>query len=135
MGSQEVAEALKKRGEDFLRSARYNLSVGAYELSVFDAHQAAELYLKGALLTLVGTYPRTHDLTELLEDWMAEACGEPVEEFLSAWGDRLDHLTDAYFSSRYAVRTFKRRHAEAFIRVAEEVIGLAKRCEGEASKG
>ncbi len=135
MGSREVSEALKRRGEDFLRSAKYNLSVGAYDLSVFDAHQAAELYLKGVLLTLVGTYPRTHDLMELVEDWMAEACGGAVEEFLSAWGDRLDHLTDAYFSSRYAVRSFKRGHAEAFIRVAQEVIELAKRCEEEASEG
>ncbi len=79
MGSREISEALKRRGEDFLRSARYNLSVGAYDLSVFDAHQAAELYLKGVLLTLVGTYPRTHDLTELVEDWMAEACGGPLK--------------------------------------------------------
>jgi len=135
LGSREVAEALKRRGEDFLRSARYNLSVGAYDLAVFDSHQAAELYLKGSLLNLVGTYPRTHDLTEFVEDWMAEACEEVVEEFLAEWGERLDHLTDAYFSSRYALRSFKRRHAEVFIRVAEEVIELAKRCEEAAAEG
>ncbi len=135
MSSRDVIRTLRRRGKEFLRSAKYNLSEGAFDLAVFDAHQAAELYLKGTLLSLVGTYPRTHDLIELVEGWLAEACGEAVGEFLSDWGERLDHLTDAYFSSRYAVRTFGRRHAETFIRVAEEVISLAERCEGEASEG
>jgi len=135
LSSHDVAQTLKRRGEEFLRSAKYNMSVGAFDLAVFDAHQAAELYLKGVLLSLLGTYPRTHDLTELVEDWLAETCGEAVAEFLAEWGERLDHLTDAYFSSRYAVRTFKRRHAEVFIRTAEEVIELAKGCEGKAPEG
>ncbi len=135
MGSSDEAQLLCRRGEDFLRSAKYNLSVGAYDLAVFSAHQAAELYLKGTLLEVVGTYPRTHDLVELVEDWLMEACGEPVAEFMARFRDRLDHLTDAYFSSRYGVRRFKQSHALKFIGVAEEVIGLAKRCKSKAREG
>ncbi len=120
-------ENLKKRGKSFLELAKYSLSRGFYELAVFNSHQAAELFTKGVLLKVVGTYPRTHDLLELLE-WLSERC-DRMAQLLAEKGDRIEHLTDAYFSSRYGEREFRETLARSFVRLVEEVLTVESLCE------
>ncbi len=70
--SYRESENLKRRGRAFLELAEYSLSRGFHDKAVFHVHQAIELFVKGVLLEVVGTYPRTHDLMELLGDWLSE---------------------------------------------------------------
>ncbi len=128
--SHRESENLKRRGRAFLELAEYSLSKGFHDMAVFHAHQAIELFVKGVLLEVVGTYPRTHDLMELLDDWLSEKC-KLVSKLLDEKGGRIEHLTDAYFSSRYGERYFKRELASSFIELAKEVLKVASLCEEE----
>lgn len=73
--SHRESENLKRRGRAFLELGEYSLSRGFHDVAVFHAHQAVEPFVKGVLLEVVGTYPRTHDLMELLDDLLSEKCG------------------------------------------------------------
>ena len=55
-----------EKGDGFLKGARRAMEEGLYWLACFNAHQAAELYLKGLLASMTGVHPYTHDLAELL---------------------------------------------------------------------
>ncbi len=79
---------------------------------------------------MVGTYPRTHDLMELLGDWLSEKC-DLISKLLNERGEKIEHLTDAYFSSRYGERNFRRELAISFVELAREVIRVASLCEEE----
>jgi len=48
---------LKKKAMDLLEVARESFEKGRFWLACFSAHQAVELYLKGVLFELAGTYP------------------------------------------------------------------------------
>ncbi len=132
--SYRESENLKRRGRASLELAEYSLSRGFHDMAVFHAHQAIELFVKGVLLKLVGTYPRTHDLMELLDDWLSEKC-DLISKLLDERGERIDHLTDAYFSSRYSERSFRRELASSFIELAREVLRVASLCEEEDREG
>jgi len=55
---------LRERAGAFLRNAEYLLSVGEYDLAVFNLEQYCQLILKYKLLVRVGAYPRTSSLVE-----------------------------------------------------------------------
>ncbi len=132
--SWRESDNLKRRGRAFLELAEYSLSRGFYDMAVFHAHQAVELFVKGVLLDVIGTYPRTHDLMELLDEWLSERC-ELVSKLLDERGEKIEHLTDAYFSSRYGGRNFRRELASSFVELAREVLRVASLCEEEGEEG
>ncbi len=131
--SHRYASELIRKAEEFLELAKLSLERGYYDLSVFNAHQAIELHLKGTLLKVVGTFPRSHDLVELVEV-LSEGC-EEIRRLLEERLEKLEHLTDAYFSTRYAPRRFRRDLAESFVKLASEVMEAAESCEEEDKKG
>ena len=132
--SRRESENLRRRGRAFLELAEYSLSRGFHDMAVFHAHQAVELFVKGVLLEVVGTYPRTHDLMELLDDWLSEKC-DRISKLLDERGERIEHLTDAYFSSRYGERNFRRELASSFVELAREVLRVVSLCEEEDREG
>jgi len=86
-----------KRGEEFLDEANSALQKKRYWFACFNAHQAAEFYLKGKLIELCGSFSFTHDLSLLCKE--LTSClniGLPNEILLAA-----QFLSPHYTSSRY----------------------------------
>jgi len=111
----------------FLDEARDDVERGRYWLACFHAQQFAELALKGVLLKLVGSYPFTHSLVELLE--ALEALGHRVDEEVYTVAEALEkHYTRARYPGTglavYNERTARRciEHAERIRRLVEEVL-------------
>ena len=111
----------------FLEEARDDVERGRYWLACFHAQQFAELALKAVLVRLVGSYPFTHSLVELLE--ALEALGYSVDEELYTIAEALEkHYTRARYPgvglSIYDRRAAERciSHAERIRRLVEEIL-------------
>ncbi len=110
---------LRSRAMDMLESARDSLKKGRFWLACFSVHQAVELYLKGVLLDLAGTYPFTHDLRVLLDSLGEDAPDEILEA--------LDYLNPHYTASRYSLSMdYRDRSARRCLESAEKVIGWVR---------
>jgi len=115
------AEVLRVRAEAFLRNAEYLLSVGEYDLAVFNLEQYCQLILKYKLLVRVGAYPRTRSLVELLRllskvEPKLSSLLEEDESFIM-----LTKLEDAYVGSRYLPRRYEEREVRLAMRFVKEV--------------
>ena len=115
----------------FLEEARDDVDRGRYWLACFHAQQFAELALKAVLVKLVGSYPFTHSLVELLE--ALESLGHRVDEELYTIAEALEkHYTRARYPgiglSIYNRRAAERciNHAEKIKRFVEEVLRESK---------
>ncbi len=120
-----------KKALVFLEEARDDVDRGRYWLACFHAQQFAELALKAVLVKLVGSYPFTHSLVELLE--ALESLGHRVDEELYTIAEALEkHYTRARYPgiglSIYNRRVAERciSHAERIRRFVEEVLGKSK---------
>lgn len=118
-------ELLKRRASLFLELARYSLERGFYDMTAFNAEQAAQLYLKATLLELIGDFPRTHSILLLLGE-LKRVNEKDVEDFIRRNKRRLHILEDAYLTSRYFYKFFDREDAEDLIAAAEEVVSLCE---------
>ena len=108
----------------FLEEARDDLARGRYWLACFHAQQYAELALKAVLVRLVGSYPFTHSLVELLE--AIEALGYRVSEHLYTVAEALEkHYTRARYPGA-GLAVYNRRTAERCIAYAEEIRRLVE---------
>lgn len=119
-GGDFVAEA-----RDFLRTARFQIDVGIYDLAVFNLEQALQLFLRAKLLELGVQYPRTHSLRQLLKLLQAVAQGERgrlAGELLDKYLLELGALEDAYINSRYIPREYTRDEAERLFKVVLEIM-------------
>lgn len=120
---------LMRRSAMFLEEARDAYSRGRYDLSVFLAEQGLQLYLKAQLLRVLGDYPRTHSIRQLLS-MLARALGgsteERVREYMRRERPRLSELEDAYITTRYGVRIYTKEDAEDILRTVEEVVKLVE---------
>lgn len=119
-------DVLRKRSLMFLEGSKHALNSGFYDLACFLAEQALQLYLKSLLLELVGDYPRTHSIRQLLGELNRVLKLHELEEFLNASRARLLALEDAYLMSRYYVREYEKGDAEDMIKLVEELISLFK---------
>ena len=103
----------------FLEEARDDLGRGRYWLACFHAQQFAELALKALLVKLVGSYPFTHSLVELLE--AIEALGYRINEELYTAAEALEkHYTLARYPGM-GLAVYNKRAAERCIAYAERV--------------
>lgn len=119
-------DVLRKRSLMFLEGSKHALNSGFYDLACFLAEQALQLYLKSLLLELVGDYPRTHSIRQLLGELNRVLKLHELEEFVNASRARLLALEDAYLMSRYYVREYEKGDAEDMIKLVEELISLFK---------
>jgi len=114
-----------EKGDGFLRGARRAMEEGLYWLACFNAHQAAELYLKGLLASVTGVHPYTHDLAELLEALRAIGVEPPSDVVLSS-----ELLTPHYTLARYPGRrvyTYTAERGRTCVECAEKIVEWVKR--------
>ena len=121
----DEAEHLLRRSKEFLETARYQINRGFFGLAVFSLEQALQLYLKSKMSTGGIEYPRTHGvrtLMEILSDLASEEEKSAIRSVMDNYLLELGVLEDAYITSRYIMRQFKREEAERLMRVVEEVM-------------
>lgn len=117
-------ERLLKQGERDLENARKNVTVGAYEVAAFLAHQATEKHLKAAWTVVQReSPPRTHSLTEL-----GDGLGAPA-----AVRRQLAHLNPDYTTARcpdaangVPYEVYDEETAEGKVKAAAEAIEWLK---------
>ena len=114
----------------FLEEAREAYGKERYDLAVFLAEQALQLYLKAQLLRVLGDYPRMHSVRQLLAI-LSKALGgnseREIVDFMRRERPRLSELEDVYVASRYGIRTYTRDDAEDILSTVERVISLVER--------
>ena len=125
------ADVLRRRSLGFLEQARVALERSLYDVACFLAEQALQLYLKHALLRVVGDYPRTHSLRRLLGELGRAVDSRMLEEFVRANRIRLSVLEDAYLMARYFVKEYGREDAEDMVKLAGEAISIIEEILGE----
>jgi len=121
---REEAEHLYNRSSEFLETADFQLERGFYALTVFNAEQSLQLFLKAKLLEEGLTYPQTHgvrSLMELLSTITEEKTGKEVSKLLEHYLIELGSLEDAYIASRYLLREYKREEAKRLLQVVKEI--------------
>jgi HEPN domain-containing protein len=124
LSKKEEEENLLRRSERFMETADYQLKRGFYDLAVFSLEQVLQLFLKAKLLANGVDYPRTHSVRALLEALMEVAQEErsAIKHILDTYLMDLGVLEDAYITSRYVMRDFRREEAERLARVVREVM-------------
>ena len=124
MSKKDEEKNLLKRSERFIETAEYQLNRGFYDLAVFSLEQALQLFLKAKLLANGVDYPRTHSVRALLETLMevAQEARSSIKHILDTYLMDLGVLEDAYITSRYVMREFKREEVERLARVVKEVL-------------
>ena len=124
-------EILRRRALDFLEEARIALKRGSFDIACFLAEQTLQLYLKFALLKVLGDYPRTRGVRGLLGELNRVLGSKDLEEFIKANRARLSTLEDAYLMARYFVKEYDAEDAEDMVKLAEETIEVVSRELGE----
>ena len=119
---------LLKRSMEFYESASILFNRGFYGLTAFCLEQALQLFLRAQLLKLGVVYPRTHSLRRLLDlliKIVEEKAGK-IKEILNKYSLELASLEDAYITSRYIPREFRREEVLRLRNVVEEVMGVVR---------
>ena len=125
MTKREEMEHLITRSEEFMETAIYQLEKGFHALAVFNSEEALKLFLKAKLLEKGVTYPRTHSvrsLMEILSDLTKTKKRDQINDFLEENLIEPGALEDAYITSRYVIREYKKREAEILFKVVKEII-------------
>ncbi len=127
MSSADAVRSLQARSDEFLNSAKDNLSRGHNNVTCFDADQAVQILLKANVLKLAGSFPRTHSLRRLLSDLGSLIKKDAdVREFISKNRATITMLEDAYLRSRYAMEQYDASDAKTCLKTAKEVIKFVK---------
>ncbi|BBG24801.1 HEPN domain-containing protein [Sulfuracidifex tepidarius] len=111
---------LKDRAEEFLDNARYDLSKGYYNLTLFNVEQFIQLYAKYILYLKSGDYPKTHNILDLLKNVQllyGDRCD--IKDFINKNRDFLYVIYFSYTQGRYFGTQFSKEDAERSINVAE----------------
>lgn len=125
MSRESEIKSLKERSRRFLETAEFQFIHGFYDLASFSLEQALQLFIKARLLEYGVEYPRTHSVRRLLEIFSEVApkniSGE-AKALLNRYILELGMLEDAYITSRYIMREFRREEVEKLKKAVEEVI-------------
>jgi len=138
LSHRDEVDLIKRRALRMLAHAESSIEEGDYDLAAFLAEQAAQLYVKQAILRLTGEVPRTHSIRQLLHmlgEILGDAGREAVVEFASRNRMSLAGLEDAYLAARYLYRIYEREEAEQLLEAARRVIRLVRDLEVEAGDG
>jgi HEPN domain-containing protein len=125
MSRKDEVEILLTRAREFLKTAEYQIDNCLYNLAAFNLEQSLQLFLKAKLLENGMEYPRTHSirtLLQLLSDIVGEKYRDILKNMLDKYLLELGILEDAYISSRYLVREFKKEEVEKLRKAVEELM-------------
>ena len=120
---------LLRRSRMMIEEAREALEKGRYDVAVFLAEQGLQLYLKAQLYRVLGDYPRTPSVRQLLA-LLARALGPGAESRVRRFSREkrpfLSELEDVYIAARYMLRVYTEEDARDIIGFVEEVIGFVE---------
>jgi len=105
-------EKFVEKAKGFEDMAKFNFEKKRYDLAMFCLEQASQIYIKAKLLELIGEFPRTHDLVELLKELSVVYKTKEVKKFVDENISSLTKLVDAYITSRYYTRKFYKEEVE-----------------------
>ncbi|MCS6770205.1 MAG: HEPN domain-containing protein [Candidatus Caldarchaeum sp.] len=115
MAKREEVNILIRKSRGFLETAEQQIHMGLYDLAAFSLEQALQLHLKAKPLEKGVEFPRTHSVRRLLE-MFAELTGDKtIYTLLNNCMMELGVLEDAYISSRYGVREFRKEEAQKLV--------------------
>ena len=114
-------EFLKNNALDFLNYARLLLRDGRYNLALFSLEQALQLGLKYYISKLTGSFPKTHDIVDLLKRIIELTENKKLKEVLNAEISTLDLLKQAYIASRYIPTNYDKEAVEKALNVVEAI--------------
>ena len=137
--SGEFVERLRRRAGVFMRVAETLLVEGEYDLTCFNADQAARLYVKSTILRLFGELPRIHGVRELL-GYLATRLYESgyveqatsIREFVRENRYALSVLEEACIGARYGLRSFSEADARSAVETISKLVKLLGEVEGAA---
>ncbi|AEA11574.1 HEPN domain protein [Thermoproteus uzoniensis 768-20] len=118
------------RGISFMKMARLAYRSAIYNAACFNAHQAAEMLLKGLIVDATGSHPFTHSLTELLDVLRRLGRDVPDEVYREA-----EWLEPHYVLARYPARGVKpygETTAARCISAMDLIAGLVERWSGKS---
>ncbi|MEM1627189.1 MAG: HEPN domain-containing protein [Sulfolobaceae archaeon] len=115
-------EFLKNNALDFLNYARLLLRDGRYNLALFSLEQALQLGLKYYISKLTGSFPKMHDVVELLKKIIELTGNKKLKEILNAEISTLDLLKQAYIASRYLPTSYDKEAVEKALNVVEAIL-------------
>ncbi|MDK2465071.1 MAG: HEPN domain-containing protein [Candidatus Korarchaeota archaeon] len=122
MGLRSLALSWLRKAKRFIEVAKRDLDGGYYDISAFNAQQAAEMSLKAVLIAKTGYKPLTHSITELL-DALSELLDVP-DHIRSC-----SHIEEHYIQARYPdarLREYTREEAERAVRCGEAIVRYAE---------
>jgi len=127
--SFEEARILRMRAETFLKHAKQALEREEYDFACFSSEQAAQLFIKSAMLELVGEVPRLHRVRELLSllGSSIPEVGMLISEFIKERRENLRALDDACITSRYLPFAYTHEDAEVLVNLAEDIINITEK--------
>ncbi|AEC52251.1 hypothetical protein PNA2_1336 [Pyrococcus sp. NA2] len=123
----DEVEVLLRRSKDYRSLANVAFKEGKFDVAIFLAEQALQLYLKAILIKYADLRLKTHSIRELLVNigkvFEAE---EKVAEFIKSNRTLLRELEDAYIDARYEPKQYSREDAEDLIEFVVKVIGFVE---------
>jgi len=118
---REEYEHLLRRSREFYETAILQLEKGFYGLAAFSLEQSHQPFLKAKVLERGVDYPRTHSIRRLLEilsEVAEREISNVLRELVDKYSLKLASIEDAYITSRYIPREFRR----------EEILRLKRSC-------
>lgn len=117
----ESSNFLKKRAIEFWERAIEDFQKMRYNLSALDIEQAVQLWLKYLIFLKAGDFPKTHYLDKLINELAEVYESKDILEFYQENALQFRCLEDAYITSRYFPREFKKEEIQKMIDFAENI--------------
>ena len=130
MTKREEYEHLLRRSREFYETAILQLEKGFYGLAAFSLEQSLQLFLKAKVLERGVDYPRTHSIRRLLEilsEVVEREISNVLRELVDKYSLELASIEDAYITSKYIPREFRREEVLRLRGVVDEVIEVVSR--------
>ena len=130
MTKREEYEHLLRRSREFYETASLQLEKGFYGLAAFSLEQSLQLFLEAKVLERGVDYPRIHSIRRLLEilsEVVERENSNVLRELVDKYSLELASIEDAYITSRYIPREFRREEVLRLKGVIDEVIEVVSR--------
>ncbi len=113
---------LRRNALSFLKEAERDFNEGEFNLAMFHLEQALQLALKYTLYERTGTFKRTHDVMELLEDIVKLTNNDKLRELLEKETSLLDLLRQAYIGARYLPIQYNRKSVQEALNLVRMIL-------------
>ena len=115
--SIRLYEEMVSRAKHFFNISSYDVSLGRYDIALFNLEQAVRLILKAYLLKVFGDFPKTYSIKDLIDLSENECLKRLADELWFI----IDILEDAYISARYFIRRYGEREYREALKFVEGV--------------